>query len=107
MSYTLRVHVPEAEPYVGLNTYDDIRSAVEMEAINTVDELGSDILDNNSEEERELTIERLTDDALTHLLREPLAGERGVAHRLPGPLDHLTGARRDGVLLSLVEVEDA
>jgi hypothetical protein len=104
MSYTLNVHVPESEPYTGLYTYDDIRSAVEQEASNTVDELGSDILDTDSEEERELTIEQLTDDALTHLLREPIVGER-TSHRLPGPLNHLTGVRDYGVLLSLVEVE--
>jgi hypothetical protein len=92
MTYTLRVHAPEAEPYTGPHDYDEIREAVEQEAGNTVNELGSDILETGSDAERELVVEQLADDAMLSLWG--LSNE----HRLPGPRH---GRRSLGVKLTL------
>lgn len=102
MSYTLRVHVREAEPYTGLDDYDEVRAAVEEEARNTVNELGSDILETGSEEERDSVTENLTNTAMKQLWRKSKPGEDRVEHRLPGGLSQ----RTRGVLLSLTEEDD-
>lgn len=97
MTYTLKVHVPEAEPYAGLSDYDEVREAVEQECANTVNELGSDILDEGTEAEREMVVEHLADAAMMNLWRQPRHGEANTKHRLPGPRNSLYG----GVLLTL------
>ena len=102
MTYTLRAHVREAEPYTGLYDYDDIRNAVEQEVETTINDLGSDYLNDGTEHERELAAELLTDEAMTHLWG---AGGPRTEFRLPGRIvDYETGRRSPGVLLSL-EVE--
>jgi hypothetical protein len=107
MTYTLRVHAPEAEPYTGLRDYDEIREVVEQECGNTVNELGSDILETGSEAERELVTEHLADDAMLDLWRvsslpPDVQSLKRTEHRLPGPRH---GRRSLGVLLSLEEEE--
>lgn len=95
MTYTLRVHVPEAEPYTGLRDHDEVREAVKQEAGNTVEELGSDILETGSESEHELVTEQLADAAMLDLWRR---SDEPTEHRLPGP----PHSRRNlGVRLSL------
>ena len=69
MPYTLNVHVREAEPYTGLWTYDDVREAVEEEVRTTVDQLGSDILNEGTEAERDLVVEHLADAAMMRAVR--------------------------------------
>jgi len=103
MPFRLNVHVREAEPYTGLHDYDDVRAAVEEEAINVVNDLGSDILDEGTEEERELKVEHLADEAMLSLWRQSDA-ERGCReYYFPGVLNHHTGLRHRGVRLSLCE----
>jgi hypothetical protein len=98
MSYTLHIHVREAEPYIGLYGYDDIRAAVEEEVSTTINELGSDYLETGSEGERDLATELLTDEAMERLWNQPALEDDRTQFRLPGP----AGARHHGVLLSLV-----
>jgi len=104
MPYTLNVHVREAEPYTGLWTYDDVREAVEEEVRTTVDQLGSDILNEGTEAERDLVVEHLADAAMLDLFRQMRAGEDCTEHYLPGSIkNHETGERVRGVRLSLYE----
>lgn len=101
MSYTLRVHFPEAEPYTDLLTEGDVEEAVSQEVWSTINDLGSDILDTGSEEEREEKSLELTKAAMADLW---VNSDEPTKHRLPGPVaDNLTGRRRPGVLLSLEE----
>jgi hypothetical protein len=95
-TYTLQVHVREAEPYTGLADYEEIHEALLQEATNTVNDLGSDILETGSDEEREAKAKEIADDAIEELWRSPRPGKDRTEYRLPG------GPRR-GILLSLTQ----
>jgi hypothetical protein len=98
VSYVLRIAVREAEPYTGLQDEEEVREAVRQEVATTVNELGSDILEEGTDEERERVAEDLTDRAMDYLWTVPLPRD----HRLPGGRNQ----RNQGVLLTLDYEED-
>lgn len=97
MTYTLHVHAREAEPYTGLCDYEAVREAVEEEARNTINDLGSAILNEGTEEERDLVVELMADQAMESLWRPNGAP---TEYRLPGDANG-----RHGVRLSLEAIE--
>lgn len=107
MTYVLRVRSPEAEPYTHLETREEVEQAVAEEVEKTVEELGSDILDEGTDIEKFRVCEELTAAAMADLFVRPRRGERFTEHVLPGSLaDHRTGRRLPGVRLTLEEVSD-
>jgi hypothetical protein len=108
VTYVLRAHAREAEPYEDLLDEEEVRAAVEQECRTTVDDLGSDVLDSGSEQEREEAARSMADAAMADLW-DPAALERRVTkhHRLLGEVvDHATGRRRSGLLLTLESESD-
>lgn len=107
MSYVLRVVVREAEPYIGLQDEVEVREAVHQEVVNTINDLGSEILDEGTDEEREELSEQLTEKAMADLWRRPRAGQSDTRHILPGRVANwYMNSRHPGVLLILAQEEE-